>query len=238
MKLTKTLALVAALSVSLMATAAHAVTFVFTGTNADGNTVSATMDITAVGDHVTMRVTNNTAGMFASNQAISDILLNFTTDVTGATNFGQTGQRGIINADGTVTLIAGDPTRWDASNPGGNTYLDVLGGGSPTEMIASNSIGDPNGGLANFNPYIMGDAFFTFDLLGASNLRIADMQFSFGTNHEFIGHGTCTFGCGGVINPTGVVPEPATWAMMILGVGGIGAMLRRKRALARRAAYA
>jgi hypothetical protein len=28
---------------------------------------------------------------------------------------------------------------------------------------------------------------------------------------------------------TGVVPEPATWALMILGFGGAGAMLRRRR---------
>ena len=27
--------------------------------------------------------------------------------------------------------------------------------------------------------------------------------------------------------PPGVIPEPATWAMMILGFGGIGAMIRR-----------
>jgi len=27
----------------------------------------------------------------------------------------------------------------------------------------------------------------------------------------------------------GVIPEPATWAMMILGFGGVGAMLRRRR---------
>lgn len=31
-------------------------------------------------------------------------------------------------------------------------------------------------------------------------------------------------------NGGGVVPEPATWAMMILGFGGIGALLRRRRA--------
>ena len=29
--------------------------------------------------------------------------------------------------------------------------------------------------------------------------------------------------------PTGVVPEPATWAMMILGFGASGAMIRRRR---------
>jgi hypothetical protein len=31
--------------------------------------------------------------------------------------------------------------------------------------------------------------------------------------------------------PPGVIPEPGTWAMMILGFGGMGAMLRRRRAL-------
>jgi hypothetical protein len=30
----------------------------------------------------------------------------------------------------------------------------------------------------------------------------------------------------------GGIPEPATWAMMILGFGGIGAMMRRRRSLA------
>jgi len=40
---------------------------------------------------------------------------------------------------------------------------------------------------------------------------------------EFAVTGFATNGGGGV------VPEPATWAMMILGFGGIGAMLRRRR---------
>lgn len=32
--------------------------------------------------------------------------------------------------------------------------------------------------------------------------------------------------------PAGAVPEPASWALMIVGVGGLGAMMRRKRGLA------
>lgn len=32
--------------------------------------------------------------------------------------------------------------------------------------------------------------------------------------------------------PTAYVPEPATWTMMIVGLGGAGAMLRRRRAIA------
>ncbi len=32
--------------------------------------------------------------------------------------------------------------------------------------------------------------------------------------------------------PTGAVPEPAAWAMMILGFGGVGGLMRRRRGLA------
>ena len=228
MKLFRTLAMAAVATV--LATTANAAVFILTGTNTDGNAVSATATITAVGDHVTLTVTNGTQGMFAANQAISDILLNFTTNVGGVSNFTQAGQLATINADGSITLVSGTPNRWDPSNPGGNTYLDVLGGGQPTDMIASTSIGNPNGSIGNFNPYILGTATFTFDLAGASLLRLADLQFSFGTNHEFKGFGTCISGCGGTINPLSGVPEPASWAMMIVGFGMVGAILRRNRA--------
>ena len=33
----------------------------------------------------------------------------------------------------------------------------------------------------------------------------------------------------GVVYSPGVIPEPATWGLMILGVGAVGALLRRKR---------
>ena len=225
---TLALAMIATLA---LASSANAVTYVLNTTpNSDGNNVSAQATITANGDLVTLVVTNTTQGMFASNQAISDILLNFTTDVGPVSNFTQAGQRATIDGAGNITLVAGAPTRWDPNNPAGNTYLDVLGGGKPSEMIASTSIGDPNGGFDNFNPYILGTATFTFNLANASLLRLADLQFSFGTNHEFKAFGTCTFGCGGVINPTGTVPEPAGWAMMILGFAAIGGLMRRKRA--------
>lgn len=35
--------------------------------------------------------------------------------------------------------------------------------------------------------------------------------------------------CSAIVDHTGSVPEPATWALMIMGFGGAGAMLRRRR---------
>jgi hypothetical protein len=46
---------------------------------------------------------------------------------------------------------------------------------------------------------------------------------------EFVG--TRTIVSGSVVNPNApdALPEPATWAMMLLGFGGIGFQLRRRR---------
>jgi len=40
---------------------------------------------------------------------------------------------------------------------------------------------------------------------------------------------TCLTGPVGALVNSGAVPEPATWGLMILGFGGIGAVLRRRR---------
>jgi hypothetical protein len=228
----KTLALACA-TAALLSTAAHATTFVLNSTpNTDGNNVAAQATYTTNGDVVTLVVTNTTADMFASNQAISDVLLDFSTDATAPTAFTQDGQLADVATGGGVTLVAGDPTRWHISLLTGNVYLDALGGGQPSDMIASTTFGSTNGGFDNFNPYILGTGTFTFNLAGASQLHLAGLQFSFGTQHEFKAFGTCTTDCG-VINPTGGgVPEPASWALMIMGFGGVGALLRRKQALA------
>lgn len=61
----------------------------------------------------------------------------------------------------------------------------------------------------------------TFDLTGADQalggLRFTSTQYAFESD-------TFSFS-------TGAVPEPATWAMMILGFGGAGVALRRRRAV-------
>lgn len=191
--------------------------------NSDSNTVAASANITASGNVLTVVLSNLSPSLSAPNQGLSDLLINFTTDITGVSAFSQAGQLINVNANGTTTNVAGSPTRWDPSVVSGNLYLTALGGGQPSNMIAPGNIGSPNAGVLNFNPYIDTAATFTMTLPGASNLTIGGVQFSFGTSAtEFVANGVCTSGCG-------VVPEPSSWALMIVGFGGVGAMLRRRR---------
>jgi len=70
---------------------------------------------------------------------------------------------------------------------------------------------------------------------GDSNVLIANASGNTVAAHI----GACNTGCTAFVNngtgfatngPPGVIPEPGTWAMMIIGFGGIGALLRRRRA--------
>ena len=170
----------------------------------------------------TIALSNLSPSLSAPNQALSDLLIDFTTDISSVSGFTQAGSLINVNANGTTTAVAGSPTRWDPSVVSGNLYLTALGGGQPSNMIAPGTIGSPNAGVLNFNPYINTTAQFTVTVPNASNLTISGVQFSFGTSPtEFIGNGTCTSACG-------AIPEPSSWAFMILGFAGAGAMLRRR----------
>ncbi len=59
-----------------------------------------------------------------------------------------------------------------------------------------------------------------------SGQSIAGMGLTNGTYKFGVPEDTITLVIGGA------VPEPSTWAMMIVGLGGLGAMMRRQRALA------
>lgn len=63
--------------------------------------------------------------------------------------------------------------------------------------------------------------YVTFDIYGCNRA---------GFTHNGCGLGEVAFRSTALAPPPpGAVPEPATWAMMILGFGGVGATLRRRR---------
>jgi len=79
----------------------------------------------------------------------------------------------------------------------------------------NNCVGDPNGTYCNWTPVGVNFAgtAHSIDFGGTANYTVYD-------NVTF---GSATPGGGGA------VPEPATWAMMLVGFGAVGAAVRRRR---------
>jgi hypothetical protein len=72
-----------------------------------------------------------------------------------------------------------------------------------------------------------GTAFYRLDLANDAQLDIITAAFSSQSGAVLFKTGPCVGdGCD---NHNNGVPEPATWAMMIMGFGGVGAMIRRRR---------
>lgn len=73
------------------------------------------------------------------------------------------------------------------------------------------------------------DQALTLDL-GSTD---AFVGFTSGTGSGWANHDVVNWTFRDTFEPiTTAVPEPASWALMILGVGGVGAALRRRRAFA------
>jgi len=133
------------------------------------------------------------------------------------------------------------PQRWlgGGSPPCGNgtftvdntldtVLLETIGGGQPSEMIAP-AIGNGgtytngNGGLGNFNAWVIGPGTFTLELSGVTaNTIVTAATFSFGTTPD-------TFLPGSHPLPEGETPEPNSLAL--LGFAGLllGFIARRRQ---------
>lgn len=73
-----------------------------------------------------------------------------------------------------------------------------------------------------------GGAFFDFDNT-PQNFTFPGGTFSLFVNDLAVSSGATNTPLNGVIRTAVAVPEPATWGMMLLGFGGMGMMLRRRR---------
>ncbi|WP_186728901.1 PEPxxWA-CTERM sorting domain-containing protein [Sphingomonas panacisoli] len=129
-----------------------------------------------------------------------------------------------------------------------NTALTALGYAGPTfsyNSVAAGDIKGPlNGGLdVNFQTLLNGVAYIGvhygfqgggatfFYKINATNVDILKLA-------QGSGGGSTSTATLLVLNATPPVPEPATWAMMIVGFGAMGSMLRRRQKVSANVRYA
>jgi hypothetical protein len=106
---------------------------------------------------------------------------------------------------------------WGSIDAGNWNKLEVLGvGGSVLATLTGDQLPAPtvaNGGQSGFNSNLRVN-FATTDAGGITGFRYSANQFAFETDTYAVG---------------AAVPEPATWGLMILGFGMIGAAMRRRQ---------
>jgi hypothetical protein len=123
-----------------------------------------------------------------------------------------------------------------------NAALDLLVGGNftpdvtfaaldPTKSFFSGS-GDDATGTITFQQALLGNVIIGVHF-GDAGTGLGDrtifFQFNFTSPTTQVALNTQGFSDAILVRPTGAVPEPAAWAMMLVGFAGIGFALRRRR---------
>lgn len=221
-------AIAAAAALTIAATAAQAVTIVQFRQNTgernftfDGTTLSS---LSSSSLRVVLFDPDN-----ASNSIAVDGRLTFNATAGGSAGV----MDGIIVqpfSGGTFSLTADSPFTF-LGQTGTNVLTGSFTGGALTAVRGGSS--------STFQVSIPADSIFgtTTDFFDFTGFRLDDFALSMssatpritvsgGTVSSFTANGTGTFA-------GGVVPEPATWAMMIVGFGLVGVSLRRRERIAR-----
>ena len=230
-KLQKALGVGAVTLTLAMAGAAQAT--VYTGTcNGDKSCGGATVDlkatVTTVGDQMTIILQNLTSNSGSDGQAISNFEITFDSTSGAPTLFSQSGSLiDIAKSTGAATAVSGEPNHWVVGESGDVLALTTLSGGKPNDLIVgptpAGGYGPGEASLNEHNPSILETGTFVINFpTGSAVPDISSVQFSLGTSPGDFVNGV----------PGGTVPEPATWAMMLMGVAGLGGLLRRRRHLA------
>jgi hypothetical protein len=144
---------------------------------------------------------------------------------------GQDMEGDIADGGGVLDIVKASPGQFTFSSLDFAAYAATLGGSQTLDVtgyLGGSAVGVDSFTLANTDTY---DPSLNWTLFGASNLAgvgIDDLKISLNAG----GGGPYVF-FETVDNVTlggaGGVPEPAAWALMIMGFGATGAALRRRR---------
>ena len=220
------------LAMALMASPVLATqTFIFTGTDASGDSVSAKATITIGSGTVTVDLWNLTTPMEDAGQLLSDLSFMLSDTPTGAVSLISSGGTEITmtSTAGTFTSAAGVAPGWGLSSSGSVITLDDLNGGAGpqhtiigpadnSEYSSANSsiVGVDAGGVYKdtHSPFMFGSVEWVLAVPGVNaGDYVKSVTFSFGTqsgdNHT--------------------VPLPATAVLMGSGLLGLGLIRWRRR---------
>lgn len=132
---------------------------------------------------------------------------------------------GLINTPFTFNGTANQSLGFDLTDPTkaftSAEFRIFVGGGTATQ--ATLTFVDTAGQTFQSTFAIPSNGFFNAQATNGEQINF----FSVGTNGSFEDARQIRLGGVGAINA--ILPEPASWALMIMGVGGIGASLRRRR---------
>lgn len=193
------------------------------------------------------------AAALAAGQASAAILLSDNFDAgsphgdqlnwTGDATFNVTAAPGsvdLIGAGGSFDFLPGHGGYLDLDgstgngNPVAGEITSALSFGPGTYTLTFDLAGNQRGATAQSTTVSLGDFSQTFGPLNSS-LGFATQTLTFTTTTAghlvFTEHGPSDQQGNLLDNVSlaGGIPEPATWAMMLVGFGGLGAMLRHRR---------
>jgi hypothetical protein len=147
-----------------------------------------------------------------------------------------------FNVTGTYSdggTLSGTFTTDDALTTLESTSLTVSGGTLGLDGVIFNDASYITAGTQDlpnsFSLLALSSVDKSLSLVFSSALTLSGATLSTASDNyqQFVG--TRTIVSGSVVNPNApdTLPEPATWAMMLLGFGGIGFQLRRRRSHSR-----
>ena len=203
---------------------ANAVVYTTSGLSPDG-AVSAQADVTydAATHILNVILTNLTPNQHSSGQSLTGFYFDVGSIASTGT-FTQAGNQVTLDSPAGIVSTGNAPSHWAGglADPNSIAITTLSGMGVTDEILGPQPLNMNNGAEAH-NPFIFGPATFTLFL----NDPVGPV-----TNVEF-GFGSGTFRLSADPGTPDLfaspVPEPSTWAMMILGFAGIGFLAYRRR---------